>query len=64
MKTFSPILVIQIAKEIAKELFIEVIDEMAKTLCTNFFDLIRLLTTEARDILQSLINDASQDLLK
>ena len=58
------VIVFQAVKEIAKELFVEVIDEMATQLSTNFLDLIRMLTTEANDILHDIINDTNQSLLR
>ena len=57
-------MVFQAVKEIAKELFVEVIDEMATQLSTNFLDLIRMLTTEANDILHDVINETNENLLR
>ena len=58
------IIVFQAVKEIAKELFVEVIDEMATQLSTNFLDLIRMVTIEANDILHDVINDTTKNLLR
>ena len=58
------VIVFQAVKEIAKELFVEVIDEMATQLSTNFLDLIRMVTIEANDILNDVINDNTENLLR
>ena len=58
------VIVFQAVKEIAKELFVEVIDEMATQLSTNFLDLIRMVTIEANDILHDVINDTTENLLR
>ena len=58
------VIVFQAVKEIAKELFVEVIDEMATQLSTNFLDLIRMVTIEANDILHDVINDTTKNLLR
>ena len=58
------VIVFQAVKEIAKELFVEVIDEMATQLSTNFLDLIRMVTIEANDILHDVINEATENLLR
>ena len=58
------VIVFQAVKEIAKELFVEVIDEMATQLSTNFLDLIRMVTIEANEILHDVINDTTENLLR
>ena len=58
------VIVFQAVKEIAKELFVEVIDEMATQLSTNFLGLIRMVTIEANDILHDVINDTTENLLR
>ena len=63
-ETDGIVIVFQAVKKIAKELFVEVIDEMATRLSTNFLDLIRMVTIEANDILHDVINDNTENLLR
>ena len=51
-------------KDIAKELFVEVIKEIALQLSTNLTEAIRMLTTEISGLLKAITDDAIHDLLR
>ncbi len=53
----------QVVKDVAKQLFVEVIDEMAQQTVRHLLDAVRRVTAETRRVIDDVIEDATRELL-